>query len=216
MAFKSIHSNLYHNTMLQISKLFLTCAVLMALLSFKPNTELSEDELLIRSLSEAMNAVANPTQDNPRGLILCPDGKLKWELEVQTMSKIPNEFVLKIVREKDGKSRLVYSSLIYLIDKGAEGYSVKITLGKEGAGSWEPDRRSWLKATYKSDTDYSYEIEGAMKSMEFNKYKLTDAQISEKCKPNTTKFKTVRGRYTEATCCYLVYKYGKALKFSHL
>ncbi len=197
------------------SKMFLACAALMALFSFQPKPEVSEDELLIRSLSDAMGALAEPKQDNPRGLILCPDGKLKWELQIQTMSNIPNEYVLKIVREKDGKSRLVYSSLIYLIDK-PEGYAVKITLGKEGAGSWEPDRRSWLKATYKSDSDYSYEIEGTMKSMEFNKYKLTEDQIKEKCRPNATKFNSKRGRYTEAACCYLVYKYGKALKFSHI
>ncbi|MCC5945665.1 MAG: hypothetical protein JJT94_12080 [Bernardetiaceae bacterium] len=147
-------------------------------------------------------------QDNPRGLIDRRGVRYKWEIY-----KTPKagKYQIKIMREKGGKSNLVYSSSVYALDRGASGYIVKFLYAKEAGYMWKEDAKSTIKAVFKSDTNFTYEVTGDMPNYADNNHGLTEAQLNAAIAPNT-RFQSDIVRYVGATCNYAILKYYKLLE----
>jgi hypothetical protein len=158
-----------------------------------------------------LEILARVQDNNPRGTLVRKGVKYKWEMFREGKA---NRYQVKIHREKDGASNLVYSTTVIVSDKrsSGEGYTVKLFYSVNNDYSWKLEPQSYLAVTFKGNEVVSREVMGKMKEFEDNNHGLSEAELNDKTSPDPNTYKDEEIRYMAAATRYLIYKYTKLMK----
>ncbi len=151
-------------------------------------------------------------QDNPRGYETRNGVRYMYEILFKGHDK--TKHTVRIKKEENGKSYLVYATDIIGVNKPEDGhYMIKIYEAKENGYRWDIDRKSFIKMKFFPNGEVDPSVVGNMKNMKDNNHGYTSEQLKSKCSPgqkSNTNLQYIA--YLKAACKYLILKYPKVFK----